>query len=119
MAQLSWIVLDRSGGQYEVGLYHGDKTRHLLVHIDRTPVIIDFNVRKSKQYTFYAGEELCELQVEKGNYEYSYNLSTNKTLNTPLNQANRQVARKYFWLSMALIAAMILIIALLVWIFVR
>lgn len=102
MSQLSWTLLDDFGQQYEIGLYHGDRSKHVLIHINRRPVVIDFNIKDSKEYSFYVGHEWCEMKIEKVEDQYLYSFSTNKEIDTPLNIARRQQSRKYFILTIAL-----------------
>ena len=99
MSQLSWTLLGPYGDRYDIGLYHGDRTKHVLVHVNRKPVIIDFSIRKSKKYSFYVGHELCELQIAKEDTEYSYSLKTNKNVDTPLNKLRKEQSRKYFFIA--------------------
>jgi len=96
MSQLSWTLLDDFGQQYEIGLYHGDRSRHVLIYINRKPIVIDFNIKENKQYSFYVGHELCEMKIEKENDRYSYSFVTNLEINTPLNLARKEQSRKYF-----------------------
>lgn len=113
MAQLSWRVLDASGGSYHVGLYHGDRSKHLLVQIEGKPIIIDFRVKKDKQYTFYTGEELCHLDIKQEFESFSYSLQTNTSLQTPLNQARKMQSKRYFWITIGLALSFICAIVIL------
>jgi len=116
MSQLFWTLLDDTGQQYEVGLYHGDRSKHVLIHINRKPVVIDFNIRKDKTYSFYVGEELCEMNVIKNQNTYQYSFVTNHKINTPLNNARKRQARKYFLISMILfLVILILVLGLSYW----
>ena len=96
MSQLSWTLLDDFGQQYEIGLYHGDRSKHVLIHINRKPIVIDFSIKETKQYSFYIGHELCEMKIEKDIDQYSYCFNTNQNMDTPLNLARKQQSRKYF-----------------------
>lgn len=110
MSQLSWTLLDDYNQRYEIGLYHGDKSHHVLIYVNKIPVVIDFNIRETKQYSFYVGQELCELRIERYSDVYKYSFVTNKEVNTPLNLARRQQSRKYFWFIILLGLSLILII---------
>lgn len=96
MSQLSWTLLDDFGQQYEIGLYHGDRSKHVLIHINRKPIVVDFSVKETKQYSFYVGHELCEMKIEKDTDQYYYYFNTNQNADTPLNLARKQQSRKYF-----------------------
>ena len=108
MSQLSWTLLDDFGHQYEIGLYHGDRSKHLLIHINKRPIVVDFNIKETKEYVFYVGHELCELKIEKEENQFIYSFVTNQEIDTPLNLARKQQSRKYF---IYLIILCILIIA--------
>lgn len=96
MSQLSWTLLDDFGQQYEIGLYHGDRSKHVLIHINRKPIVVDFSIKDTKQYSFYVGHELCEMKIEKNINEYSYSFVTNQDVDTPLNLARKEQSKKYF-----------------------
>lgn len=96
MSQLSWTLLDDFGHQYEIGLYHGDRSNHVLIHINKKPVVVDFNIKEAKQYSFYVGHELCEMKIEKEANQFSYSFVTNREVDTPLNLARKEQSRKYF-----------------------
>lgn len=94
MSQLNWTVLDDFGRKYDVGLYHGDASGHLMVYCNTDVLIIDFNVLKDKKYSFYLGEELCELNVNKEKGRFSYGLIKNNIVNTPLNRRRKEIEKK-------------------------
>lgn len=94
MSQLNWTVLDDFGRKYDVGLYHGDASGHLMVYCNANVMIIDFNVFKDKKYSFYLGEELCELNVNKKAGQFSYGLIKNNDVDTPLNQKRKEIDKQ-------------------------
>lgn len=85
MAQQQWTVPGFGGVPYNVGLYHGEKTGHLLVQCSGKVLIIDFGVTKTKDYSFMLGEEVYELKIIKENDGYSYHFSHNEDIQTPHN----------------------------------
>lgn len=97
MSQLSWTLLDDFGQKFEIGLYHGNSSRHVLIHVNRKPIVIDFNIRENKKYSFYVGYEMCELEIIKNLDNYSYSFITNRDIDTPLNKVRKEVSRKYFY----------------------
>ena len=116
MSQLSWTLLDDFGQQYEIGLYHGDRTKHVLIHINKRPIVVDFNIKDPKQYSFYVGYELCEMKIEKETDQYSYSFVTNQDADTPLNLARRHQSRKYFiFIIIIAVVLMLSILALSYW----
>jgi hypothetical protein len=107
MAQLGWVYLDPHGGRHRIGLYHGEKTGHLLIHCNMRVIQVDFSVKESKSYSFFIEDELCELKVHKENGFYSYEFTTNRKVDTPLNRQrkalNRQNLKYVLWSAAALI----------------
>ncbi len=94
MAQMNWVYIDPAGRRHQVGLYHGDKTRHLLIHCDRSIVQVDFSVKESAMYSFFIEDELCEIYLEKDKYgAFGYSFEINKNVDTPLNQRRRSILR--------------------------
>ncbi len=90
MAQVNWVYLDDRGGQHRVGLFHGDRTGHLLIHCNMKVVQIDFSVLETKTYSFFIEDELCEVLAEKmKNGRFGYEFRVNKTIDTPRNRIRR------------------------------
>lgn len=106
MSQFSWIIVDGKSN-HKVGLYHG-KTGHLMVYLNTNIIIIDFHVLQSKTYSFFLGEELYELRVEKEGHQWAYGLKTNEKVNTPLNQARKKHKQVYVVQGFALLILVIL-----------
>ena len=94
MAQLGWVYLDPHGGQHRIGLYHGDKTGHLLIHCNMRVIQVDFSVKESKSYSFFIEDELCELSIHKEHGFYSYEFTTNRKVDTPLNRLRKAEDRR-------------------------
>ena len=90
MAQVNWIYLDDQGGRHRVGLYHGDRSGHLMIHCNRRVVQIDFSVQESNTYSFFVEDELCEVILEKmTDGRFGYEFRVNKTIDTPRNLIRR------------------------------
>jgi hypothetical protein len=111
MAQMNWVYLDPGGRRHQVGLYHGDKTRHLLIHCDRRIMQVDFSVKESTMYSFFIEDELCEIYLEKDKYgAFGYEFKINKKADTPLNQRRKQILnfeRKQFAVGIGLMVVFI------------
>ena len=111
MAQLGWVYLDPQGGQHRIGLYHGDKTGHLLIHCNMRVIQVDFSVKESKSYSFFIEDELCELKVHKEDGFYSYEFTTNRKVDTPLNRQrkalNKQNLKYVLWSAAGLLLLII------------
>lgn len=110
MSQLSWTLLDDFGQKYEVGLYHGDRSRHILIHINKKPIVVDFAIKETKIYSFYIGNELCEMKIQKVDDQFSYSFVTNQDIDTPLNLARKEQSRKYFIFIIVLSVVLLLFI---------
>lgn len=111
MAQLGWVYIDPQGGRHRVGLYHGDKTGHLLIHCNLKVIQVDFAVKESKTYSFFIEDELCELAVYKENGDFSYSFTTNKKVDTPLNRQRKALNRKNLKYVLGSVAGLVLVIA--------
>lgn len=102
MAQMNWIFLDDRGGRHRVGLYHGDRSGHVMIHCNMRVVQIDFSVKETRTYSFFIEDELCELIIERlkdGNFGYEFRV--NKTVDTPRNRIRKVQMRqdmKNLWL---------------------
>lgn len=90
MAQLNWVFLDDFGGRHKVGLYHGDRTGHVMIHCNLKVVQIDFSVKDTKMYSFFIEDELCEVILEKRkDGSFAYEFRVNKRVDTPRNRIRR------------------------------
>lgn len=92
-----------------MGLYHGDRTGHVMVHCNMRVVQIDFSVKDSKMYSFFIEDELCELILDKKDGVFGYEFRVNKKVDTPRNRIRRVKegqTRKY----MALLAGGVVLV---------
>lgn len=112
MAQMNWTFLDYQHDKYEIGLYHGDQSGHVLLYCNEKVVTIDFNVLETKTYTFYIGEELAELTIEREEKRFSYALKQNTESLTPLNLARQQQDRRYVIYTIIFFLTLVVVIAL-------
>jgi hypothetical protein len=115
MSQLKFVFLDEWGRKFNIGLYHGECSGHLMVFCNAQILLIDFHVLSDKKYSFYLGDELCELKVEEQNGKFGYGLCANEKADTPLNRI-RQSKRKQYWIQSACMGAAVFgLIAYLSW----
>lgn len=110
MAQYNWLYLGDNGRQYNVGLFHGDRTGHLMVMCNSRVVLIDFSVRQDKDYSFFIDDELFELSVEGKPGNYAYNCSINEDADTPRNRIRKKQKKLDFRKTVALITIFALIV---------
>ena len=107
MAQFNWTYLGDEGKNYNVGLFHGNNTGHVLIYCNMRVVLVDFHVLESKNYAFFLGEELCEIQItSEGDNIYSYDFTIDDTVDTPLNRKRKKVNRKHLLQSLAFFGTM-------------
>lgn len=94
MSQMTWTLIADDGSRHKIGLFHGNKTGHLLVYCNTRIVIIDFNVSTSKNYSFFINDQLFDLVIEEKEGKFSYGFKSDQITDTPYNLAQRKVVRK-------------------------
>ena len=85
MSQMQWTYVDDYLRKYRVGLYHGDRSGHLMIHCNAKVVVIDFHVKDSRKYTFYINDELMDVHIERQKNRYAYSLEIDEHTKTPRN----------------------------------
>ncbi len=111
MAQINWVFLDSFGGRHKVGLYHGDRSGHVMIHCNLKVMQVDFSVKDSKMYSFFIEDELCEVILDKKDGVFGYEFRVNKKADTPRNQDRRALegkTRKYMAFT---VAGLVLVLA--------
>ena len=96
MGQFNWTYLGDNGKKFRVGIFHGPRTGHLLIHCNAKIVQVDFGVRESTTYSFFLDEELCEIELERIGNKFQYRFHINKTIDTPRNRARKRIERKHW-----------------------
>ena len=104
MAQQNWTYADHVGHHYNIGLYHGTKTGHVIVYCDKNILIIDFSIRQNKRYSFYIGEQFFELDLKKEETQelFHYELKINNAIRVPLDRIKQKLQRRYNLISVGL-----------------
>ena len=108
---MKWTYLDDYGRRYNVGLYHGSETGHLLIHCNGRVVVIDFNVLSTKKYSFLINDELCDVHVEQKDGRFAYGLEIDRKANTPGNRRRRKQERSNIVKGVLMVAAFLLVVA--------
>lgn len=91
MAQHAWNITGPQGKSYNLGLFHGETTKHVVVHCNNSIVVIDFGVTESKTYSLFLDEELCEVTIDHtGDENFSYDCKINHDVETPLNKQRKE-----------------------------
>lgn len=97
MNQFHWTYWDHFGGQHVVGILHGIKTGHLVIHLNSRVLIIDFNVFQSKKYSFLINEEICELQIKEGESGFKYDLGVNEQQAAERKAIKKKEEKKFLY----------------------
>ncbi|MEM6317046.1 MAG: hypothetical protein AAF960_05210 [Bacteroidota bacterium] len=105
MNQFHWTYWDHFGRQHVVGILHGLKTGHLLIHLNSKVLIIDFNVFQPKKYSFLINEEICELKIEGAGKEFKYNLGVNEQQAAERKALKKKEARQFLYQQIGAVVA--------------
>ena len=101
MAQYTWTYLGGCGKKFNVSLFHGKRTGHVLLMLNGQILQIDFGVRDSKTYSFFIEDEFCEVHLERKGDEMYYFFEINKKVDTPRNRDRKKLNRKYLGQTLA------------------
>lgn len=115
MSQMTWTHIADDGSRHQVGLFHGNKTGHVLVYCNAQIVVIDFHVSTSKTYSFFINGQLFDLDIEEKDGKFSYGFKSDQTTNTPYNRARRKLAKKRIWQVLVIGVGFILLILLVIY----
>ncbi|MCB0680120.1 MAG: hypothetical protein KDC32_04100 [Saprospiraceae bacterium] len=96
MPHFTWTYVGGVGDNHHVGLFHGKRTGHVLIHCDRRVIVVDFSVLEDKTYSFFINEELCEVRLERRGDRFYYTFHINTEVDTPRNKARKQIERKHW-----------------------
>ena len=110
MKQFHWNHLDQRGKIHKVGLLHGARTGHVLIHVNGKISSIDFKVMESKQYSLFIDEELIELNIIRHDDHYEYTMEINEEVKTPLNKARNKERKKMGLQTLTFLAALVIAI---------
>ncbi len=112
MSQFNWTYLAPSGKKHHVGLFHGDRTGHVLIYCNSKVVVVDFKVRETKSYSIFIEEELCEIAIERQADRFVYGFDINKDVDTPLNRERKANDKKHLKQGFAFLAGLAVLITL-------
>jgi len=110
VSQFNWTYLAPSGKKHHVGLFHGDRTGHVLIYCNSKIVLVDFKVRETKSYSIFIEEELCEIGIERQKDRFVYGFDINKEVDTPLNRERKRNNKKHFRQGMAFLGILAFLI---------
>ena len=112
MPNFHWTYVEGEGRTTKVGLFHGKKNGHVMIHCNAKVIIIDFNVRESKTYSFFINQELCEIELERKGDKFYYHFHINEEADTPLNRERKARERKFWRQALIFMGALALFIVL-------
>lgn len=114
MAQRAWSITGLYGKTYNLGLFHGEDTHHVVVHCNNSVVAIDFGVKESKTYSLLLDQQLCEVTIDHtGGDNFTYDCRLNYDVETPHNVKRKQARAAEQWserVRLAAAAAVVLVI---------
>lgn len=110
MAQRNWLYLGETGRRYNVGMFHGDRTGHVLILCNSRIVLIDFSVQQSKQYSFFIDDELFEFSINRQHDRYAYECNINEEADTPRNRIRKEQKKNDYRKTVALLTCFALVI---------
>ncbi len=116
MAQSNWHFRSHRGASYYIGLYHSPQSGNVVIYCNSKVTTIDFGVLETKCYSFFIGEELLEVQIEKKDKGYNYSLNINSEVATPLNkrrkkkEAEDKKMMRYAFIGLVVLMIIVLII---------
>ncbi len=115
MAQKSWQISDPlNHSHYDIGMYHGDESNHLIIYIGDNPIIIDFHVNKTTSYSFMIGPYLYNLKIDKINLEkFNYHLELDDSFKKQLEE-KRKAENQWDQIKLLAFACIVLIVLWLV-----
>jgi len=108
----TWTYIGDRNEKTRVGLYHSVESGNVMLYCGQTIVVIDFYVFESKKYTFFIGDELCEVTIDKKGNSYYYGMEINTKADTPRNRRRKIIDRKDFVESVVMMSLFVGTIAL-------
>jgi hypothetical protein len=110
VAQRTWLYKTPKGTVFEIGLYHGDKSGHLLLYVGNEIVKIEFSVKDTQEYNFMIDDELFKVLVIQGK-EFDYKLY-NESQDQEIPLIGKVGRNKQYVLMMSLVIAVLILVAL-------
>lgn len=74
MAQIYWKYENKEGNTFDVSLYHGEDSGHVLIYSGHEIISIDFGILSAKTYSFMLNEELFEIGIDFAGKSAHYSL---------------------------------------------
>lgn len=118
MGQMAWTLVDDYGAKHRIGLVHGDENHHLMVYCDDRILLIDFDVKNSRNYSFFLNEMLVDISLEEKKGKFAYGLEVDEKSDTPRNRLKKQQDKRHLYLTlMAFTVFAAFVAGILIWLF--
>ncbi|MFN8338668.1 MAG: hypothetical protein U0T36_06580 [Saprospiraceae bacterium] len=116
MPQVFWKIDNKSGSDYDLSIYHGDQSGHLLIYSGKEILQIDFEIKSEKLYSFMLGDQLYQLHIKYRNGKPHYNLSntSKKEKVTEWSQENFPTKHKIQALLFALVVIIFVVMFIII-----
>lgn len=117
MGQIFWRYTNDKSVLYDISVYHGDQSGHVLIYCGYKIITIDFAVKRDKDYSFLIDDELFSLKIiyegKKPTYRL-FNQDTMKVIDVFTLNDGRTKSRKYvmYGLLMGFLILVVLMISL-------
>jgi len=89
-----WTYIGDRAQKTRVGLYHSADSGNVMLYCGKEIIVIDFCVLESKKYTFFIGDELCEVTIDRKGNAFYYGMEINTQADTPRNRRRKVIDRK-------------------------
>ncbi|MDQ3140973.1 MAG: hypothetical protein M3Q56_01875 [Bacteroidota bacterium] len=95
MSQQIWTFNDQFGIPHSFGIHHGEDSGHLVAYLDDQIIIMDFNIKESKDYHFFINHELLRFKIIKDENAFLYTLDADTESSTPYNDSIKKEEENY------------------------
>lgn len=114
MPQTFWKCENKTGKDYEVSIYHGDTSGHVLLYSGHEIIKIDFSVFSDRSYSFMLGDEMFKLSIFFRDKNISY-LLTNTDQNKNIIPFDGKNYPTYHIIKAIIFLFFVLLIVVLMW----
>ncbi len=97
LMQAFWEYTNKHQYTYLVGLYHGDKSNHVIIYCDNSIIKIDFNIVHTISYNFMLDDELFSLKIDIQNEipNYILTITDHNKIIPQISQKTKKLNRKH------------------------
>lgn len=110
MAQAFWRYTATSGDCYDISIYHGDTSGHVVIYCGNEIIHIDFSVFSDHNYSFMAGDDLLQLSVSYKDSAAGYELRKTEGSKLIPDHASGPEVSGHKAISIVIVAAVIIVV---------